>query len=137
MSLSVAPLACYGLFSVLILWRAVRLDKADAARIAATRPPIMQDAEQETSWDDRVTGAVGYICGEVIGWIIVGAIWCLFSLARNYSGYTGVAAISCGVLILALVAWRALKADTKALDDPNDNPRAKRLINENREGARR
>lgn len=137
MSLSVALLACYGLFSVLILRRAFKLEKADRARIAANRPPIMQDAEQETSWDDRVKGAVDYICGEVIGWVIVGAIWCLFSLAHNHSGFTGVAAISCGVLILALVAWRALTADTKALDDPNNNSRAKRLINENRERARR
>jgi hypothetical protein len=90
---------------------------------------------------DAAETAAALFIGEVIGWVIVGAIWVigwagvyLFFLARSFSSYTGVAAISCGMLILVLVAWRALKADIKALDDPNDDPRANRLIGKRREG---
>ena len=56
-----ALLTFYGLISVLILWVAFKLDKADRARIAATQPPIMQDSEQKTSWDERVKFAVEYV----------------------------------------------------------------------------
>lgn len=64
---------------------------------------------------DAVETAGALFIGDAIGWVIGGAIgWAgvsLFFLARSYSSYTGVAAISCGVLILVLVAWRALKAN--------------------------
>lgn len=111
-----AFLSCGGLFVVLMLRRVFKLGRPidDPARIAATRPQIMQDAEQETSWYERAVDALvcvfGCVCGDVIGWAIAGVLWCLFLLARSYSFYVGVAAISCGVLILALVAWQALKA---------------------------
>jgi hypothetical protein len=141
MSSSVAVLACFGLFSVLILWRAVVLDKADVARSAAAQPPIMQDAEQETSWNDRVADAVAYLCGELIMWAVAGILWCFFTAISPLFPsvpspwiFIGIATISCGVLILALVVWRALKADT--LDDPNGNPRANRLIYGDRERGR-
>jgi hypothetical protein len=66
------------------------------------------------------------LAGEVLGWVIVGSIWGIgwagFFLVRNYTRSTAVAAISCGVLILVLVAWRSLKADIEPLDDPGSNP---------------
>lgn len=71
---------------------------------------------------DAAETAAALFIGEIIGWVIVGVIWLvgvlLFFLARSYSSFAGVAAISCGVLILVLVA---LKADIKALDDPHAN----------------
>jgi hypothetical protein len=76
-----AVLTFYGLVSVLILWRAFKLDKADRARIAATQSPIMQDSEQKTSWDERVKWAVEYARIEVIGNFVLGVIWCLCNLA--------------------------------------------------------
>jgi hypothetical protein len=113
-----ALLTFYGLISVLILWRAFTLDKADRARTTATQPPIMQDSEQRTSWDERVKFAVEYASVEVIGWFVIGVIWCLYNLAGSFSTFAGLAAISCGVLILVLaIAWRAFKADTIALDE--------------------
>ena len=135
----VAFLACVGLFIILTLRHVFKPDKPidDTAGIAATRLPIIRDAEQETSWDERARGVLAYVCGEAIGWVVVGTIWCLFLLVRSYSTYAGMAAISCGMLILALTAWRALKADTKAFDDPNENSRTKRLINDSCERARR
>ena len=80
---------------------------------------------------------LGGACVDVIAWIIVGIIWGFFLLVRSFTIYAGVAAISCGALILVLVAWRALRANTKAFDDPNENPRTRRLINDSRERARR
>lgn len=106
---------------------------------------LVRKTDPDVSLKDRPERAVegvlgcllGCVCGDAIGWVIGGTIWCLFLLVRSYRIYAGVAAISCGALILALVAWRALKADTKAFDDPNDNPTARRLINDSRERARR
>jgi hypothetical protein len=45
----------------------------------------------------------------------------------------GVAMFLCGGLIGFLMFLRALKLDLKALDNPNDNPRANRLIANRRE----
>ncbi|WP_146984363.1 hypothetical protein [Bradyrhizobium macuxiense] len=53
----------------------------------------------------------------VIGW---GGVY-LFLFARSHSSFAGVASISCGILILMLAAWRALKADIKAPDAPRMN----------------
>jgi hypothetical protein len=48
----------------------------------------------------------------------------------------GVAMIVCGILfgfLMFLLFLRELKLDIKALDDPNDNPRANRLIADRRD----
>ena len=65
--------------------------------------------------------AAGLFAGEVLGWVICGAIWGIgwacISLVRNYQRPTGVAVITCGILILALAAWRSIKADIDLLAD--------------------
>jgi hypothetical protein len=93
----------------------------------------MQEREQKPFW----VGLVEYVCAEALVWTTGGAIWFLFFLADSYRRFTGVAAISCGTVILALVAWRALKADTEAVDDSDDNLHTPRLIDENRQRAPR
>jgi hypothetical protein len=80
----------------------------------------MQKTEQKAVLHGRAGFAVGLIGGEILGWIIVGAISGLFFLATYYSGFTGVTAVLCGALILLFAAWRAFKGDAKALDDPDD-----------------
>jgi hypothetical protein len=69
-------------------------------------------------------GAAEYVAAEILVYVIFGAIWgvgwvCVF-LVRNYQRPTGMAAISCGALILALVAWRTIKAID--LVDDRSNP---------------
>jgi hypothetical protein len=68
--------------------------------------------------------AVGFLCGEAFWWV---GLFLTF-LVGSYSTYMGVAAFLCWVLFLVLIVRRSLKLDIKALDDPNDDPRAKRLI---------
>jgi hypothetical protein len=72
--------------------------------------------------DDAVGPLAAYLIGEMILWVIYGVIWLvgasLYLSVRNYPGLMGAAAISCGVLILVLVARRALKTNVKAFDDP-------------------
>ncbi|MGA7804562.1 hypothetical protein [Bradyrhizobium sp.] len=84
--------------------------------------------------DDAVETLAALIIGEIIGWVIGGAIWLvglsLFLSVRSHPSFIGVAAISCGAIILVMVAWRALKAGVKAFDDPGAN----QLIGERREG---
>jgi hypothetical protein len=57
----------------------------------------------------------------------------LIFLAGSYDTFMGVAVFFCWVLLLLLIVRRALKHDIEALDDPNDNPRANRLIGKSRE----
>ena len=75
--------------------------------------------------DDTVGSLPAYFIGEMISWVVYGVIWLvgasLYFLVRNYPGFMGAAAISCGVLILVLVAWRTLKTNVKTLDDPGSN----------------
>jgi hypothetical protein len=47
--------------------------------------------------------------------------------------YIGLAVFICWALIFVLIVRRELKLGVKALDDPNDNPRANRLISNRRE----
>jgi len=67
--------------------------------------------------------AIGQFIGSAIVEIIVAIVWAsvsLFVLACRYSSFTGISAISIGVFILVLAAWRALKAGIKA-SDGSDN----------------
>jgi hypothetical protein len=85
--------------------------------------------------DDAVGPLPAYFICEMILWVIYGVFWLvgvsLYLLVRYDPGFIGVAAISSGVLILVLVARRALKTDVKAFDDPGSD----RLIGERREGG--
>lgn len=76
----VAFLAVGGVFAVLMLRRLFKLDEPvdDPAR-AATRPQVVQNA------DKLAKRVFAYVCSEVIGWVVVGAIWCLFVLLRTSS----------------------------------------------------
>ena len=96
-------LLVYGLISVLILLRIVVLDKADAARIAATRPPA--SAEQDASWDDRVKFLLGYVCSDFLFWIVMA------SLACNWSIFLGLAVIVCWGLLIVLCVKIHTRAD--------------------------
>jgi hypothetical protein len=108
----VAVLVCGGLFSVLILRRVFKLDKAldDPARIAAIRPLIVPEAEQETSWDDRVKGAAGHLVSEVVFWSCFGLLY----LAFGESAYLLMVLIGLG-LFSVLILWRVFKPGVKAL----------------------
>ncbi|MGY3588185.1 hypothetical protein ACVIGB_002856 [Bradyrhizobium sp. USDA 4341] len=65
-----------------------------------------------------------YVGVEAFVW--VGAF--LVALGCVFSVYLGLAVFICWALAPALLLRRELKLDIKALDDPNDNPRANRLI---------
>ncbi|MES5481966.1 hypothetical protein QMZ05_04350 [Bradyrhizobium sp. INPA03-11B] len=76
------------------------------------------------SFADVVTWAVGYFCGEALGWAGV----FLVLLAGSFNIWAGLAVLLCLALFVTLILRRELKLDIRALDDPNDNPRANRLI---------
>jgi hypothetical protein len=67
--------------------------------------------------------AVGDAFTQAFGGVAVTLILCggVFSLL-------GLAMIVCGGLFVVLILRREFELDIKALDDPNDNPRANRLI---------
>ncbi|MCP1844837.1 nitrate reductase gamma subunit [Bradyrhizobium sp. USDA 4524] len=81
-------------------------------------------AKRRPSFADIATTAVAYVCGEAFGW--AGAF--LILLAGSISIYAGLAVLLCLALFVTLIVRRELKRDIRALDDPNDNPRANRLI---------
>ena len=112
-----ALLTFYGLISVLILWLAFKLDRADAARIAATQPPVMQDAE--TSWDERVKGALVYPCVEIFGWFLIG----LVCLGAAINIWLGVLVALCIAVLLFLIVRQILIRDVEALNYPSLNRR--------------
>jgi hypothetical protein len=63
-------------------------------------------------------------------------VWVGFGLvvgAGSYNIYLGAAVFFWLVLLLLLLMRRELKSDIDALEDPNDNPRANRLIGKSRE----
>jgi hypothetical protein len=73
--------------------------------------------------------AAGLAVGEAFCWVgFFLAVW-----GAHYSIYLGLAVFLCWALIPVLIVRRELKLDVKALDDPNDNPRANRLIANRRE----
>jgi uncharacterized membrane protein len=53
--------------------------------------------------------------------------------AGSYDTSLGLAVFLCWVLLLLLILRQGLKSDIKAPNDPNDNPRANRLIGKRRE----
>jgi len=114
----VALIAAAGAFSGLLTWGALSDPKS-----------WLGSRLREKSADAADTAGALFF-GEVVGRVIVWGTWwacvSLFILARSYSSYTGVAAILCGLLILVLAVWQALKADIKALNDPDDDPRSNR-----------
>ena len=72
----------------------------------------------------RAKWARAYFFGEALFWVgVFLAVW-----AARYDIYLGLGACLSWVLIFVLIVRRGLKLDIKALDDPNDNPRANRLI---------
>ena len=73
--------------------------------------------------------AVGYVASEAFLW---GGLFLIY-LAGSHDILLGVAAFLCWVLLLLWILRRWLKRDVEALDDPNDNPRANRLIGRSRE----
>jgi hypothetical protein len=85
--------------------------------------------KRKLSLADAAKQAVAYLCGEAFVWVGI----FLTLLGGSYSIYIGLAALLCWGLFLVLIVRRALKLDIKALDDPNDNPRANRLIANRRE----
>jgi hypothetical protein len=82
------------------------------------------------SWvQEKKADALFYGCGDALiqfGFLLI--LW-----GGSYSIYIGVAAFLCWVLLLVLFFRRGLKRDIETLDDPNDNPRANRLIGKHRE----
>ncbi|TWC07002.1 hypothetical protein FBZ93_101293 [Bradyrhizobium macuxiense] len=83
------------------------------------------------SFADVVTWAVGYFCGEALGWASV----FLVLLAGSFNIWAGLAVLLCLALLVTLILRRELKLDIGALDDPNDNSRANRLIGTASSGA--
>jgi hypothetical protein len=82
------------------------------------------------SWvQEKKADALFYGCGDALiqfGFLLI--LW-----AGSYGIYLGVAAFLCWMLLLVLFFRRGLKRDIETLDDPNDNPRANRLIGKHRE----
>jgi hypothetical protein len=80
------------------------------------------------SWADRAKhGGVAVVVAAVTGVVPI--------LLQSGGPFPllGVATIVCGILFGFLIFLRELKLDIKALDDPNDNPRANRLIADRRD----
>jgi hypothetical protein len=89
------------------------------------------DIVSKRNWSltDAAKLAAGSVFGEAFCWVgFFLAAW-----GARYSIYIGLAVFICWALILVLIVRRELKLDLKALDDPNDNPRANRLIANRRE----
>lgn len=78
---------------------------------------------------EKSVDAAQYFLFESLMWVGFGlVVW-----AGSYSIYLGVAAFLCLALLFLLIVRRGLKSDIEALDDPNDNARANRLIGKSRE----
>jgi len=80
------------------------------------------------SWADRAKhGGVAVVVAAVTGIVPI--------LLQSGGPFPllGVATIVCGILFGFLIFVRELKLDIKALDDPNNNPRANRLIADRRD----
>ncbi|MBR1203266.1 MULTISPECIES: hypothetical protein [unclassified Bradyrhizobium] len=73
---------------------------------------------------DRARLGMAYFFGESIFWIGL----FLIAWAASYNIYLGGGLCLSWVLIFVLIVRRALQRDIEALNDPNDNPRANRLI---------
>lgn len=87
---------------------------------------------QETP-EERAKGAVIHVIGETLLWVFVGVLCLASRISINLSITMGF----CAAVLLVVFIRRYLQADIDALDDPNDNPRANRLINSSRERAHR
>ncbi|WP_198961027.1 hypothetical protein [Bradyrhizobium sp. UFLA03-84] len=81
-------------------------------------------AKRRPSFAEIATAMVGYACGEVLAYAGV----FLILLAGSFNIWAGLVALLCCALLVTLIVRRELKQDIRALDDPNDNPRANRLI---------
>ncbi|MFQ3457109.1 hypothetical protein PMN64_27880 [Bradyrhizobium sp. UFLA01-814] len=86
--------------------------------------PKREHSWRKQSWADIARLAVVQFCGEALGWV---GIFLIF-LAGSISIYAGLAALLCCALLVTLLLRREFRLDIEALDDPNDNPRAKALI---------
>jgi hypothetical protein len=71
---------------------------------------------------------VPFLCSEAYSGIAL-----ILTSAGGVFSLFGVAMLLCGWPIAFFMLWREFKLDIKALDDPNDNPRANRLIANRRE----
>ena len=95
-----ALLACYGLISLLILWRAFVLDKSNVARFAATQPPASTDPYAPWS----LKASLVYICCDFTFWIVIA------SGAGGRSVFLGLAVI----VLWGLLAVLCVKLHTRA-----------------------
>jgi len=101
------------------------LPVADRAGSGVSKGKPMTPADSgELSLTERAKLGVAYFFGEALFWVgLFLTVW-----AGSYSIYLGGGVCLCWGLIFVLIMRRELSRDIKALDDPNDNPRADRLI---------
>ncbi|GIQ73352.1 hypothetical protein [Bradyrhizobium sp. RD5-C2] len=106
------------------------MSKGKPMRLADFVPKRRQSWRKQ-SWADIARLAVLQFCGEALGWLGI----LLIFLAGSVSIYAGLAALLCCALVPTLLLRREFRLDIEALDDPNDNPRANRLIGNASSGA--
>jgi hypothetical protein len=78
---------------------------------------------------DDVHSSLWSVAFETVMWV---GFYLVFR-AGSYDTSLGLAVFLCWVLLLVQILRQGLKSDSKARDDPNDNPRANRLIGKSRE----
>jgi drug/metabolite transporter (DMT)-like permease len=113
MAAAIALVAAVGAFFALLAWGSLSDPKS---RLGSRFREKSADAAQ-------------YILFESLMWVGIG----LVVGAGSYNIYFGVAVFLCLALLLFLIVRREFKSDIEALDGPNDNPRANRLIGKSRE----
>jgi hypothetical protein len=80
--------------------------------------------KRKIRWENRAKGALTYACVEVVGWSLIG----LVCLGAAINIWMGVAVAFCVAVLLFLIVRQILIRDIEALNDPNPNRRASRLI---------
>jgi hypothetical protein len=78
---------------------------------------------------DDVHSSLWSVAFETVMWV---GFYLVFR-AGSYDTSLGLAVFLCWVLLLVQILRQALKSDSKAPNDPNDNPPANRLIGKSRE----
>jgi len=129
--IAATPAGAWVLAALVALIVAVGAFFALAAWVALSDPKSRLGSwlQRKMSVADAAEGMVFQLCAEAFMW---GSFFLIF-LAGSYDTFMGMAVFFCWVLLLFLIARQGLKRDIEALDDPNDNPRANRLIGKRRE----
>jgi hypothetical protein len=78
---------------------------------------------------DDVHSSLWSVAFEIVMWV---GFYLIF-WAGSYDTSLGLAVFLCWVLLLVQILRQGIKSDIKAPNDPNDNPRANRLIGKRRE----